>query len=314
MTQLKGQSELDSFKLTKKEVADYLGISTNAVRMSMRGNNYHNLEYRKGPNGFLFKVPARHGVTMDSYTPGPEPRSNKTSTPKSTPRSSKVVNRGATHRGEANYTSLALKMSNEAKTIGAIDNKFMDEAHKKAFMEMTEASMDQAYKDSRIKKERDTKTMINKSYSQDNSSVLNPRSHEKYGGMLNAKGLQNIDNKHHSNLRKQKDISDDINYVEKYQDVIQLDGTFKRQLVKTNTIDFSERPLNSSGSYFVGHAVYDDFTDNYNVGKNEIGAEFSQYELDRYSKPTERTVFKNKIEEEIYRTKKHLLKTKGSWD
>tara|TARA_B110000483_G_C17693825_1_gene350544 strand:- start:12 stop:410 length:399 start_codon:yes stop_codon:yes gene_type:complete len=132
--------------------------------------------------------------------------------------------------------------------------------------------------------------------------------------MLNAKGLQNIDNKHHSNLRKQKDISDDINYVEKYQGVMQLDGTFKRQLVKTNTIDFSERPLNSSGSYFVGHAVYDDFTDNYNVGKNEIGAEFSQYELDGYSKPTERTVFKNKIEEEIYRTKKHLLKTKGSWD
>ena len=279
--------------------------------MSMRGSNYHNLKYRKGPKGFLFQVPSRPGENMGANTPLDH---GAISTPKSTPRSSKVVNRGATHRGEANYISLALKMSNEAKTIGAIDNKFVDEAHKKAFMEMTEASMDQAYKDSRRQKEQDTKTMINKSYSQDNSSVLNPRSHGKYGGMLNAKGLQNIDNKHHSNLRKQKDISDDINYVEKYQGVMQLDGTFKRQLVKTNTIDFSERPLNSSGSYFVGHAVYDDFTDNYNVGKNEIGAEFSQYELDRYSKPTERTVFKNKIEEEIYRTKKHLLKTKGSWD
>ena len=311
MTVLKGQAELDSYKLTKKEIADYLGISTNAVRMSMRGSNYHNLKYRKGPKGFLFKVPTRPGdIIVDSTTLDP----GAISTLKSTPRSSKVVNRGATHRGEANYTSLALKMSNEAKTVGAINNKFVDEAHKKAFMEMTEASMDQAYKNSRRQKEQDTKTMINKSYSQDNSSVLNPRSHGKYGGMLNAKGLQNIDNKHHSNLRKQKDISDDINYVEKYQGVMQLDGTFKRQLVKTNTIDFSERPLNSSGSYFVGHAVYDDFTDNYNVGKNEIGAEFSQYELDRYSKPTERTVFKNKIEEEIYRTKKHLLKTKGSWD
>jgi hypothetical protein len=206
MTQLKGQAELDSYKLTKKEIADYLGISTNAVRMSMRGNNYHNLEYRKGPNGFLFKVPPRHGVTMDSYTPGPEPRSNKTSTPKITPGSSKVVKRGATHRGEANYTSLALKMSNEAKTIGAIDNKFIDEAHKKAFMEMTEASMDQAYKDSRLKKERDTQGTLKKSFSQDNSHVVNPRSHGKYGGMLNATGMQNIDDKKHRGLaRKDED-------------------------------------------------------------------------------------------------------------
>ena len=91
------------------------------------------------------------------------------STPKTTPKSSKVVNRGATHRGEANYTSLALKMSNEAKTIGAIDNKFVDEAHKKAFMEMTEASMDQAYKDSRLKKEKDTQVNLKRSFSQEDS-------------------------------------------------------------------------------------------------------------------------------------------------
>jgi len=44
--------------------------------------------------------------------------------------------------------------------------------------------------------------------------------------MLNAQGLQNVDDRHLSNLRKQKDIGDDINYVEKYQDVMQLDGKF----------------------------------------------------------------------------------------
>jgi len=187
-------------------------------------------------------------------------------------------------------------------------------AHKKAFMEMTKASMDQAYKDSRRQKEQDTKTMINKSFSQDNSSVLNPRSHGKYGSMLNAQGLQNVDDRHHSNLRKQKDIGDDINYVEKYRDVMQLDGTFKKQLVKTNTIDFSERPLNSSGSYFVGRAVYGDFSNQYGAGRNEIGAEFSQYELDRHSKPEPRTEFKSKVEEDIYRAKKFLLKKNGHWD
>ena len=310
MTQLIGQKELDSFKLTKKEIADYLGISTNAVRMSMRGSNYHNLEYRKGPKGFLFKVPTRPGDIIPTNTTLDH---GAMSTPKTTPKSSKVVNRGATHRGEANYTSLALKMSNEAKTIGAIDNKFVDEAHKKAFMEMTEASMDQAYKDSRIKKERDTQGTLRKSFSQDNSNVLNPRSHGKYGSMLNAQGLQNVDDRHHSNLRKQKDIGDDINYVEKYKDVMQLDGKFKRQLVKTNTIDFAERNTNSSGSYFVGRARYDDFTSDYDVGRKDVGAEFSQYELDNYSKPEERTQFNSKVEESIYRAKKHLLKTKGDF-
>ena len=310
MNQLKGQAELDSFKLTKKEIADYLGISTNAVRMSMRGSNYHNLEYRKGPKGFLFKVPQRPGDIIPDNTIA---NHGAIRGPGITPRSSKVVNRGATHRGEANYTSLALKMSNEAKTIGAIDNKFIDEAHKKAFMEMTEASMDQAYKDSRLKKERDTQGTLKKSFSQDNSHVVNPRSHGKYGSMLNAQGLQNVDDRHHSNLRKQKDIGDDINYVEKYKDVMQLDGKFKRQLVKTNTIDFGERNTNSSGSYFVGRARYDDFTSDYDVGRKDVGAEFSQYELDNYSKPEERTEFSSKIEESIYRAKKHLLKTNGDY-
>ena len=291
MTVLKGQAELDSFKLTKKEVADYLGISTNAVRMSMRGNNYHNLEYRKGPNGFLFKVPARHGVIIDSYTIGPEPRSNKTSTPKITPGSSKVVKRGATHRGEANYTSLALKMSNEAKTIGAIDNKFVDEAHKKAFMDMTEASMEQALK---------------------NSRVLNPRSHGKYGGMLNATGMQNIDDKKHRGLARKDEDENGIKLQEKYVDLVQMDGSIKRQLTRINVPDFHER--SNSSSFFVGHAKYDDFTSDYDVSRKEVGAEFSQYDLDRHGGPTERTQFKNKIEEDIYRTKKHLLKTRGSWD
>ena len=312
MTVLKGQAELDSFKLTKKEVADYLGISTNAVRMSMRGNNYHNLEYRKGPNGFLFKVPARHGVIIDSYTIGPEPRSNKTSTPKITPGSSKVVKRGATHRGEANYTSRALEMSNEAKTIGAIDNKFVDEAHKKAFMDMTEASMEQALKNSRVNKEKEFQRSNKRSFSQDNSRVLNPRSHGKYGGMLNATGMQNIDDKKHRGLARKDEDENGIKLQEKYVDQVQMDGSIKRQLTRINVPDFHER--SNSSSFFVGHAKYDDFTSDYDVSRKEVGAEFSQYDLDRHGGPTERTQFKNKIEEDIYRTKKHLLKTRGSWD
>ena len=64
MNTLKGQEELDQYKLTKREVADFLGISTNAVRMSMRGNNCHKLEYRFDGTKYLFKVPQRDQVRV----------------------------------------------------------------------------------------------------------------------------------------------------------------------------------------------------------------------------------------------------------
>ena len=51
------------------------------------------------------------------------------------------------------------------------------------------------------------------------------------------------------------------------------------------------------------------------IGEQEkVGTEFSQYELDSYSKPEERTQFDSKVEEDIYRAKKFLLKKNGHWD
>ena len=46
----------------------------------------------------------------------------------------------------------------------------------------------------------------------------------------------------------------------------------------------------------------------------EGGVEFSKDYLDNSGPIQERTSFDNKVEEAIYRAKKHLLKTKGSWD
>ena len=94
MTTLKGQEELDQYKLTKREVADFLGISTNAVRMSMRGNNCHKLEYRFDGTKYLFKVPQRDQVSSRlADHPSDHPR-----TPRSTPKSTlgthkKIYNR-----------------------------------------------------------------------------------------------------------------------------------------------------------------------------------------------------------------------------
>jgi len=202
-------------------------------------------------------------------------------------------------------------MANEARTVGAIDNKFVDAAHKKAFMEMTEAGFELALKNSRATKEYDTKVMLNKSYSQDNSHVVNPRSHGKYGGMLNAKGMQNIDNREHRKLARKDEEENGTKMQKKYMDKVQMDGSVKRELTKINVPDFQVRSHDTS--FFVGHAKYDDFTTDYDVDRKEVAVEFSQYELDRYSKPTERTEFKNKIDEDIYRAKKYLLKTKGTY-
>ena len=221
-----------------------------------------------------------------------------------------MYNRGNTHKGIDNYPNQALKMHNEAKIIGAINKKFKSEEHKKAFMEMTESAFQKAYEQSIKGKEKEHNEVAKKSFSDTNHGI-GPQINSKYGGMLNAKGMQNVDNKIHSRLRKQKDLKDDTKFQEEYKDVQQLDGTYKRKLVQSDIPDFSNR--SNSSSYFVGRAVYDDFTSSYDVGRENVGAEFSHYELDNYGKPEERTEFKNKIEEDIYRAKKHLLKTKGTY-
>jgi len=65
------------------------------------------------------------------------------------------------------------------------------------------------------------------------------------------------------------------------------------------------------GSFFIGKVPCDT-----GGGEPEKDSDvvFTQYELDNYGPIEERTEFKNKVEEEIYRTKKHLLKTRGGWD
>jgi len=100
MNTLKGQEELDQYKLTKREVADFLGISTNAVRMSMRGKNCHKLEFRFDGTKYLFKVPQRDQVQSRLADHSSDlPRTPKTPLGKH----KKIYNRGATARGEANY-------------------------------------------------------------------------------------------------------------------------------------------------------------------------------------------------------------------
>ena len=256
MTTLKGQEELDQYKLTRKEVADFLGISTNAVRMSQRGNNCHNLEYRFDGKQYLFKIPRRDTV----ITRNRDPLVQHSGTPRSTPgKHKKIYNRGATARGEDNYTSNALRMHNEAKMRIALDKKFKSPEHKKVFMDMSEAGFNEAYEISKRAKLKGT---------QENSRVSTPevfpggnpnsihQSHGKYGHMLNAQGIAEGDRKALEREDRKFEEETGTKYKQEWRTQERLDGTKVRVRVSTGIIDFGP----SNNSYFTGKAPGDGYS------------------------------------------------------
>ena len=256
MTTLKGQEELDQYKLTRREVADYLGITTNAVRMSQRGNNCHNLEYRFDGKQFLFKIPRRDTV----ITRNQDPQVKHPGTLKSTlGKHKKIYNRGATARGEDNYTSNALKMHNEAKMRIALDKKFKSPEHKKVFMDMSEAGFNEAYEISKRAKLKGP---------QENSRVSTPevfpggratslhQSHGKYGTMLTAGGIAEWDRKALQREDRKYDEEHKTPFKQEWQTQERLDGTKVRVRVSTGIIDFGS----SNNSYFVGKAPGDGYS------------------------------------------------------
>ena len=310
MTTLKGQEELDQYKLTKREVADFLGISTNAVRMAQRGNNCHNLEYRFDGTKYLFKIPRRDPVRSRL----PDHPSDHPGTPRSTPRATsgvhkKIYNRGADARGEDNYTSNALRMHNDMKHRVALDKKFKSPEHKKVFMDMSESAFKEAYE---ISKRAKLKGL------QDNTRVSTPevfpgglassinQQHGKYGGMLNASGIE-AGNRKELELKDRKyEQETGTKYKQEFQNTMQFDGSVKRELVNTRVLDFTP----SNNSYFIGRASYGESDNREDPGSVEI----TQQQIDRATPIQERTSFNSKVEESIYRAKKDLLKKFGSWD
>ena len=300
MTTLKGQEELDQYKLTKREVADFLGISTNAVRMSMRGKNCHKLEFRFDGAKYLFKVPQRDQVQSRLADHSSDlPRTPKTPLG----RHKKIYNRGATARGEANYPNLAFQMANEAKMRVALDKKFKNEAHKKAFMDMSEIAFKEAYEIS--------KRTEDKKFHQDNSRANTEvlpggqgikQSHGKYGTMLNARGMEEIDRKENERRNRLWEKETGTKYIEDPRPMgIDIDNL----KINPKKIDFSS---GGGNSYFIGRVPSDGPG---GVPEDKGAVEFTQYELDNYGPIKERTEFKSKIDEEIYRTRKDLFKKTG---
>ena len=289
MTTLKGQEELDQYKLTKREVADFLGITTNAVRMSMRGNNCHKLEYRFDGSKYLFKIPRRDPVV----TRNPDPMVQHKGTPRSTPETpglhKKIYNRGATHRGEANYQNEATRMYNEGKILKNIEGKFKSPEHKRIFNEMTEAGFKEAYeisKRAKLKGLQENTRATPEVFPGGNANSIH-QAHGKYGHILTAPGIAEGDRKALEQYDRKYEEETGTQYKQEWQTQERLDGTKVKVRVSTGIIDF--RPSNSS--YFLCGGKSAGF--NGYAGSDEIddpgSVEITQEQIRRATPIEERT-------------------------
>ena len=199
-------------------------------------------------------------------------------------------------------------MANEAKMRVALDKKFKSPEHKKAFMDLSEAGFKEALE---ISKRAESKkfqenTRVTPEVFPGGSPNSIHQSHGKYGTILNARGIAEVDRKALEREDRKFEEETGTKFKQEYQNKMQLDGTIRRELVKTNTIDFTpSKPFQSTGCYWES---------DYDRKEKEGGVEITQYQIDRATPIEERTSFDSKVEEDIYRAKKHLLKTKGTWD
>jgi len=167
-------TELDEYIFTRPETAKLLGISTNALRMRMRKGTCE-LDFRWDGRQFKFK------------RPGKDPVNTRVADHSQTTHK-KVINRGATHKGQGNYSSGAFKRHNEMKIMNSINGKFKSEAHRKEFEKLNEEALKQA--DENVKKEENRAIQ---------SQFKNPN---KYGGMLTAKGIKSQDDQLQDRLNR----------------------------------------------------------------------------------------------------------------
>ena len=114
MEKTKDQQYLEQFVLTRSEMAESLGISTNALKCRMRKGNTEGLDFRHDGKKFLFK---RLRGNQGHQTPVIRPKGrwnefNKKK--KNEPR------RGVTHIGEAKYPNEPFRKHNELKILNRI--------------------------------------------------------------------------------------------------------------------------------------------------------------------------------------------------
>ena len=108
MTVSKKEEYDNQFTLTRSEMAESLGISTNALKCRMRKGNTEGLDFRHDGKKFLFK---RLRGNQVGQTPVIRPKGRWHDGNKK--KKDYSVNRGATHVGLGNYSNQAFKERNE---------------------------------------------------------------------------------------------------------------------------------------------------------------------------------------------------------
>ena len=287
----KGQKDLDEYIFTRPEVAKLLGKTTNAIRCSMRKGNCK-LEYRFDGQKFLFKRP---GADM---VPGP-PKTTKDTHEKTLreydERVQRRYQRGSTHRdhgGEpsrkGNYTQQSFKHHNELKLLNSLQGKYKNDAQRREFENMNHEALKEA--DKRAK----ARAVIDVPINPGPGRVRLRGEQPHYGNMLNATGLKRVQD------------NEDRNSLLDYQ----RDTAYNQ---KREGHSYYKPFASNDNSFFIGKAPYDTTT---GEPDDPGGVEFTNNQLDNYGPLEERRSdsFGSKVEESIYRAKKHLLKTKGSWD
>jgi hypothetical protein len=176
----------EHYKFIRSEYAQFLGISTNALRMRMRHGKYGS-EYVIKDGKYLFRRPRDNMVEL---TPGP-----RATDPDPGPK--KKYNRGATHRGDAKYGNDSFRRHNEVRALNKIQRNLGDEYTSEINEEVIKIAQERviAKKDKIIKDaiKAPTKTLESVPYGIDTTDG-------KYGSMLNAEGLKSVEDRHHEFL------------------------------------------------------------------------------------------------------------------
>jgi hypothetical protein len=239
MVKKTGQEELDEYIFTRPEMAQLLGISTNALRMRMRKGRC-DLDYRFDGTQFKFKRPVRDRVNTMM---GDQPKTSHEKSLRDYDRKvQKRYNRGATHKGKGKYTEDVFKLQNEMKIMNHIKGKFRSEAHRKEFEKLNEEGLKIAQDNLRKKEQKSLGTY---------------QGRPKYGGMIRG-------------------------YSKSFWDLpYDLD---------------SPRPPNTS--FHIGGKPYSEL-----IGKNYKEKEPVEIDPRDFSPDDREPVFKNKVEESIWRLK-----------
>ena len=287
------KKDLEEYIFTRPEMAKLLGISTNALRMRMKKGKC-DLEYRFDGKKFFFKRP------RDIIVARP-PKISQSSHEKSLRdydrKVQKRYNRGSTHKehgGEkpykGKYDQQSFKHHNELKLLNSLQGKYKNDGQRREFEAMNEEALKEA--DKRAKSRAVFNVPENPRPGRLRGRLKGEQPH--YGNFLNATGLQRIqDNEDRNSLL---DFERDTAYSQK------LEGH-----------DYY-KPFASSDNSFYLNSDYDPA--NINNADPDSGVEFTNTHLENYGPIQERpsNSFNSKVEESIYRAKKHLLKTKGTWD